>query len=218
MGFIEDLRQIKEAEVLASRQQARVKEIARQAEEAAQLQRKAQEDNFREQLRKQAKAYYDESSVSDLFYRLSDVLHGEVCFERGTMYSTPFCELVNLPVSREDPDSIIPKFLRWDVADMGETMVGGCRRFIGKCIVIETCPDGTIIFHGNNTAPISELRLGPVVLRKANPGAQGFTKLPLTVWRNNLGILEDSLEKAYNHPRSYEHLRPIYHDRHIGMG
>ena len=78
-------------------------------------------------------------------------------------------------IRRKDRDSILDT-VSWD-HKQGDTPFSKSARLI----VAETCPDGRIIIHG---------------------GLFGTTKISLTQWRSNKGVLESALEKAYkNSPR-----------------
>lgn len=175
MGFIERLRQ----EEIAKYQQINVQQ---EAQERDRLQREANECERRAQRKQQAEKIREESKVGEAVQAL-----GEFLGCRGSS-SGPVSE-TDLPISRIDPDSVLD-LARWDKDYLnGRTSVlylSEATDCSETYIAAESCPDGTIVFHGN--------WLGSTTIRAKK-------------WRSTEKeqIFDKALEKAFRHPRSYKY-------------
>lgn len=88
------------------------------------------------------------------------------------------------PFEPRDEDSIFDT-VQWD-EDKGRQLTNDTYRHSGKLIVAETCTDGIIQVHG---------------------GFLGSSTISSDQWRNNKGVLESALEKAYHRPIRYTRIR-----------
>lgn len=106
-------------------------------------------------------------------------------------------------IPRQDPESIID-VLGWRTRPKEHNYDDE----YDHCLVAETCPDGTIVIHGEMRDPIPEIK--PGLFRRGHPaveGINGTTTLPESIWRNNPGVLEEAIVKAYQAPISLGTIR-----------
>lgn len=110
----------------------------------------------------------------------------------------------NLPISKKDPDSVFDT-VQWDYKNHGSSKdkVWGSSytHHSSKLIAVESCPDGTIVFHYNGLF-----------------GATNTT-IKLTRWRNKNKeeIFDKVLEKAYKNPL-YQRYSIWHKPVHLGAG
>lgn len=168
MRFIERLKQQNEAAAQIGREQTAELQRKREAEETARQQKEAQEREFHAQQRHQAEAFREESGFTTTVNELKKELPG-VKYIHGDTFR------------QSDSDSVVDD-VEWDQTKVGEgeNKMGRWDKLEGKHIAIETCPDGTFVFHG---------------------GWGGGSAVSLERWRENKEVLEIALEKAYKHPR-----------------
>lgn len=200
MGFIERLEQ---EEAIKAQQ----KSAQQETRERDRLQREANERERRAQRKQLAEKFREESKVGEVVEALGRFLakptiayltggYRDGSWEEKTEHkgrgssSGPVSE-IDLPVSRKDPDSVFD-VARWDEVYLnGKTVV----RFLSEAnhrseayLAAESCPDGTIVFHGN---------------------CLGSTMIRATEWRSKEKeqIFDKALEKAFRHPGC--HKRPF---------
>lgn len=177
MGFIERLEQ----EELTQRQQLKDR---REAREREQLQREVDEKAHHAQRKQQAEKFWEESGVGVVVAKLDEFI---ARFKRRGSREKP-TSVGDLPVSQRDPDSVLDIAL-WDgVYTSGSSEVRvlvNATHYSEKYIAVESCPDGTIVFHGN---------------------WRGSTTIRETEWRSEdkEQIFDRALEKAFKHPGFYK--------------
>lgn len=196
LGFIERLRQQKAVEYATEQEIHSIAAAKERAEEATRQQREAQEREFHRQKRLQAETYLQECGIEHLIAELGKILgntgdmgtRGWGRLDSGRLDSDWFTGYNKVPDLATDPDSTSIGFLR-DVKKIGN-YVGDVRErshhgsretwdiFEGKYFAVENRPDGIVIFHARRDITVPEPK-----------------------WRNNIHILEDALEQAYNNPR-----------------
>lgn len=180
MGFIEELRQKEVAEAL--RKQHLVAQ--QQAQEKERFQREVAEQERRAQRRQQAEKFRGESGISEVVVELGKFLETQ---KRGHSYGLSYDNSYE-PILK-DPDSLIDT-ASWDEVYRGTSQIGYTyyRNYSRKCIAVETCPDGNIVFHG---------------------GLFGSTTIRVTEWRSNEKeqLFDKALKKAYKHPENYRYSR-----------
>ncbi len=197
MGFIERLRQEQTAKLLTEQQLKALQEVS----EAEKLQREAVEKERRALRRQQAERFREESRVSDEVAKLGEFLAAPTIpvIRRGNITDggdgPEYTEYVgrgsyqplsraDFPNSQKDPDSVFDT-VRWDNKHAGYTHPkhGGSSysNYSEKCIAVESCPDGTIVFHG---------------------GFWASTTIRASEWRtkDKEQIFDKALEKAYKNP------------------
>lgn len=196
MGFIEALRQQKEAEALARNQRGAELSRRREIEETARQQGEAQERKLHNQRRQQAETYLQECGIESLIAELGKIFGytGNMGtrnwgrLDSGRLQSDWFTAYNKVPDLATDPDSASIGFLRevekigsYD-AEVRERNDHGSREkwdiFEGKYFAVENRPDGIVIFHARRDITVPEPK-----------------------WRNSKDILEESLGQAYNNPR-----------------
>lgn len=200
MGFIERLRQEKDATAQLA-QQLRASEIASgETRKQAEAQARARERELHQQRRQQANSFAQESGIINLLGEFRRIIGGE---EESLS--------VNL---RRDEDSILLTtswaykiyYSTYDYSgrrvlttkvintrvEAGSEMTPNSGSF--KYLAAEFCPDGTIVFY--HTKKVNTLL-----------GSKKIVPIETTIaeieWRNNPAILENTLEEAYNNPRAY---------------
>lgn len=178
MGFIERLRQEDAVKALKAEQ---LKALQKAREESLEREKRSRETTERERhakRREQAENFRKESGTSLVIDKLAEYLRStESSIRRGEEVS----------YSPKDPDSVDDK-IKWgfEYHSYSRTYDGyhnfearsWCDR---KSIVVETCPDGTIVFH-------------------AGRGAASTIKLK--EWRSpkKEQLFERALEKAFRNP------------------
>lgn len=163
-----------------------------------------------EERKQQAKKFHEESGVGKLLYERGKTIQAEHHYDGN---HEPW--YIGSPHPGSKHSDNYWESISWGEYFIGKTHSGGGlgqavhvqKTYGRKYIAIETHLDGTIIVHGSNVSSISEVRLGPLLLRKGVSGIQGFTTLPLEVWRNNQNVLKEALERAYNSPENYAYTR-----------
>lgn len=170
MGFIERLRQQKEAEEQVRRLRAAELGSAQQAERVAKQQREAEEKDLHRQRREQAQAFLDESGFSTKLEEFGKLIRRGSYIQGG-----------NFP--KFDPDSEMRHFA-WDQNPIKKDIVkkgwpGTWDYIVGKHIAIEICPNGTFIFYGAKGVKSTISR---------------------ETWIENNQILDERLENAYTNP------------------
>lgn len=216
MGFIERLRQEEAAKALREQQRLRAQ---LEAEEKERLQRETAEKERRAQRRQQAERFREESGVGIAVAKLCEVLatptipivHAGTASDWGqgpeyTEYvgrgnSSGPTSAGNLPISQKDSDSVFDIVL-WDATSHNYAEAkrhGGFSHHSEKYIAVESCPDGTIVFHG---------------------GWFVSTTIRITEWRTNAKeqIFDKALEKAYTHPGVHGYSVRHVKSGGIGMG
>lgn len=206
MGFIEGLRQQKEAEWKTKREQEDALIATEKTREAVRLQKEVQERELHQQRRQQAETYFQESEVESLIAELGKIIGGSYGwlseppksrFSEGGWFSSATSDYRRLPALATDPDSLSFGIV-WDETSKASktarapigTYHGGITQsahssiieswteFEGKFIAVEAYPDGGIIFH-----------------------ARKDIRIPESNWKNSKDILDSALEQAYNNPR-----------------
>lgn len=196
MGFIERLRQQKEAEFTAREESYSRAKATRQAKEATRQQRETQERELHAQRRQQAETYLQGCGIEPLIAELGKIFghtgkmgtRGWDRLDSGRLQSDWFTAYNKVPDLATDPDSASIGFL-WEVKKIGsydaevrERSDHGSREkwdiFEGKYFAVENRPDGIVIFHARRDITVPEPK-----------------------WRNSKDILEESSEQAYNNPR-----------------
>lgn len=177
MGLIERLR--KENEEKERLRRAAEEHARREAEHVAMLKeqsRQHEEEERRQHMERnlRAKRFQEESGITFMVAEMKRLMEG-----RGWAGDYPDYRL-------KDIDSV-GCFVGWDWHSNYSQRVYGINYAFpqvvsgsGKYFVIETCPDGTIVFHA---------------------GWFGSSTIPLKKWQNDKGILEVALERAYNCPK-----------------
>lgn len=181
MGFFERLKQGEAARILRE-QQSREEQ---KAQEEIRFQQETIKREHRDQRRKEAELYRTTTGVGLLVAKLGEFLATPtlsymraISIESGTLmeeqlfgrgYSSGPVNSDGLPISQKDPDSV------FDVASWDETKNGFVRRgyqsyekHTRKYLVVESCPNGTIIFYGD--------------------GRSGSTILTQMEWRTGISI------------------------------
>lgn len=177
MNFLERLKEklVREHEIEAQR--VKQETTRQEVDRNMQLQKEADEKAYHELRKRQAEAIRQDSGVNILVGKLRDIIGGKT-YGRG------------VPNSATDPDSICDGIV-WDRIKVGtgSVVVGSWEPegtppqredvdiFEDKFLVVESQPEGNIIFHGKRDLLVQE-----------------------TKWRNNDGMLEDALEQTYNNP------------------
>lgn len=168
MGFIE---RISQEENIRAEQKA-----AKLNEQEQRLQQEADNKERSKQRSQEAFSFRKESGVFSMIERLSIIL-----WRRTVMNKFNYTGVHASPpdsLKQKDPDSVFDT-LYWD-----ETVrsTSGYIHRSAKCIAVETCPDGVIVFHG---------------------GWFGSTIILPTNWRieNKEQLFDRALDKAFNHPR-----------------
>lgn len=195
MTFIERLRQEQAAKAL-SEQRLKTQQEDREKER---LQKEAVERERRAQRKQLAENFRKESEVGDAVAELGRFLATPtIPVGRQSFYDgihSGYTELVgrgsssgptsvgDLPISQRDPDSVFDT-VGWDYESHGfskDKVMGSNSHHSKKYIAVESCPDGTIVFHGSWL---------------------GSTTIRVTDWRTNdrKQVFDKALEKAYKHP------------------
>ncbi len=197
MGFIERLRQQKEADAQARIQSEAELSRKRTIEEEARQQLETQEREYHQQRRQRAQALFQESQTESLVTALADVVQGSC---RGYPTSGRFDRVWTseidqsqgqLPALAKDSDSVSFGII-WDQVKKRSRSVpiplgdharehGSMKKWDeleAKFIEVETQPDGDIIFHANRDI-----------------------KVPGKKWKSNKTLIENALEQSYNNPR-----------------
>lgn len=194
MGFVERLRQEATAD-LERQEQLRDQ---RQAQEIVDAERKAAKKKVSDQRTLNAQRFREESGVYKVVKKLGEFLaiptipisvplggEGELSTLIGRGGYNQFMPGENYPVSLKDPDSILDT-VSWDNTHCGTSRQGSVyyNNTSEKHIIVETCPDGTIVFHGCWF---------------------GSTTIRASKWQNKAPkvreqIFDKALEKAFNHP------------------
>lgn len=203
MGFIERLRQQKEADALAITQREAELGRRREAEEAVRQQREAQERELHIQRKQRAEAYFQESGIESLISELGKIIGGSYGWvgdspwsrrHGGGQLSSATSDWRRLPTLATDPDSVSIGIV-WDELQKGTKSApipkGVSREhgtmeqwseFEGKFFAVETLPDGNIIFHTRRDITVPEQK-----------------------WRIDKGVVDAALEQAFNSPRTQKY-------------
>jgi len=195
MGFVEGLRHQLAAESLRKQQLITQREV----KEREKLQREAIEQERRAQRRQQAEDFRKESTVDAVVAELGEFLatptvpttirttisDGGDGYEDGfTGRGSSSVGLGRVNLAPKDPDSVFDS-AEWDSKYTGSTHLkyegGNDSHYSENSIAVETCPDGTIIFHA---------------------GWFGSTTIQVEKWRGNdrKNIFDKALERAYRNP------------------
>lgn len=197
MGFIETLRQQKEADAQARNQREAELSRKRKIEDETRQQRETQEREYHQQRKQQAHAHFQESQAESLVTALAEVVQGHCRgYPTSGRYDSVWTSKIDqsqgqLPSLAKDSDSVSFGII-WDqVKNRSRSApipLGDHAREHGsmkkwdeleaKFIEVETQPDGDIIFHANRDI-----------------------KVPVQKWKSNNTLIEDALEQAYNNPR-----------------
>lgn len=180
MGFIERLRQELALEAQRVEQKAAQEKADQEAKEKARLQAEVAERERRAPRRQQAAGFQAQSGV------------GAMVAELRAFLAIPARGGASEDLVWIDPDSVF-EWAQWDIKHCGNSGVksGWNEHFSEKYIAVETCPNGTIVFHG---------------------GWRSSTTIPLTKWRDNKNrelIFDKALEKAFKNPKI--HRFSVYH-------
>lgn len=158
MGFLETLRQQKEAESISKRQRSEQLAAQMKAAEETRQRQEAAEKALHERRKKQAERFHSESGIGSLLEKFRSILNGHSNYD------------ARKPLDSVDPDSIL------DIVVWGRESInlkGG--KFREKWLYIETNPNGEIIIHHRPrwygvsllSVPESSWREGPRVLEEA---------------------------------------------------
>ncbi len=178
MGFLERLRQQKEARERESQRQA---QIARSPfEQELKLERQA--ETFHHDQRRRAEQMLKESGIKPLLDELGNLVGGGGVFlyygQSDTIQSR---ELEKRRILIRDVDSYLAIFA-WDY-QKNKVGIGGYYNCSEKYFVIEVCPDGIV---------------------KIDAASSRGSTINSNQWRSNSSFLEDALERAFNNPRVHK--------------
>lgn len=209
MRFVEMLRQKLALETQAQEQLTKQLEVEERERYQRRLQGEAVERARHEQRRRQALEFREKSrvgiTVTELgrFLAIPTIPVRRISYEDGKEIgfseehigrgsSSGLLYTTELPILRKDPDSIFD-IARWDKVKTGtlsDGKGGFYTHYPEKYIVVETCPDGTIVFHA---------------------GSRSSTTIPVVELRTNdkEQILDEALKKAFNDPG--HHLTVVQH-------
>lgn len=205
MDFEQFRRQIEEEAQKASLKAAKEKEERdakfRQAKEDARA-----ELEIHQQEHSKAGSFYEESGIGEKIEELKRLIFRQ----NGFRYISESIYMGEVPIGMyglyvnggiRNPDSIL-KLVAWEKVEPGG--YGQLENISGSgAIVVETMPNGVIAVRGNEieeTASISEIRIGPFMFREGRVGRKGVsgsTSIVEHQWRDNPHVLEDALLKAY---------------------
>lgn len=185
MGFIERLRQQIEAEALVRNQREAELSRRREIEEAARQQGKAQERAFHEKRRQEAASFWQESGIEVYLSDFRKILldHNRLGYikpirnDHRICYDSPSLEHT-IKFKKKDPDSI-SSAVTWDKRNIGEGGSGDVTwdKNEWKFLVVEVLPKGDIILHAKKDVIV-----------------------PVTRWRDDKDVIENSLEASFNNP------------------
>lgn len=212
MRFIERLKQEDAARVQREQQL----EAQQEAAKMARIQKEADERERRAKRRQLAERFREESGVGNAVAKLgeylstptipitrssfSDGIHDSWTDYIGRGSSSANTYAGDLPIRQRDPDSTFDT-ATWDAKDLRRWKKGtggSYEYFTEKYIAVETCPDGTIVFHASWS---------------------GSTTIETAKWRtgNKEQLFDKALEKAYNNPGDHQYT--VWHEQQLtGFG
>lgn len=181
MGFLESLRQQKEAEASVRQQREGALRTAKQSEEATRQQNEELEREFHRQRWLQSMEFARESGIGILVQQLKDIIRQDPANKE--IYYFEEDELRKL--KGQDPCKPIPDSQRdsvywWDGEehpDSKRPRNNYVRHHYINYIDVTTTPDGDVVFHAKSHNPVH-----------------------VTTWRNDKDCLEAALEEAFTHP------------------
>lgn len=185
MGFIERLRHQLETDTLARNQREIELRIKEEEGKAVRLQGETQVRAFHEKRRQEVASFWQESGIEVCLSEFRKLLlaHDRLGYikpirnDHTICYDSPSLER-SIDFKKKDPDSI-SSAVTWDKRNIGEGRRGDNTwdENEWKFLVVEVLPEGDIIFH-----------------------AKKDVILPVTRWRGDKDIIENSLEASFNNP------------------
>lgn len=228
MGFIENLRRGIEGRLITERQEKTQEAVLQATQEAQRNQQETAEREFHRKRREQAGAFRKESGIDIMLsslYKLVNMdpaTHGQ---EIGHVTLFKQKGETNYPKFSDFIIEVIPAQKKDSLSRIGSMAVGGLSkeriRVIGKDVSLERIePDEDAIFDviicGEHTSTYEDetknfaLYLvtetnpnGDIVFNSNEHNVYGANVVrdvvPRDIWKNDMGILEDTLGKTFSH-------------------
>lgn len=177
MGFIERLRREREARDAIKHAAAERERLKREHTSMLeeQLHRREEEERKRHEERKlQARQFQRESGIISLAEEMEQLIEGGYGWKSKPDYQLSDRDSTALLIRLVWHSNYSHK-VRGEYYNFPQEVSGS-----GKYFVIETTPDGIILFHADWL---------------------GLSSIPRERWQDNKEVLESALEKAYNHPK-----------------
>lgn len=221
MSFLERLKQRVETDLLAKQRSENELKILKQADEASQRQREAQEREFHQERRQQTESFRSQSRIESLLLEIDRLIKLD-----PTKNEPKGCHATLFGGDSVDSIRISPKEQqKWypleNIRSTARAAVGG---FMYKGLNYDPEFDKDAIFdviicgsseygvvneperseHSDYFLVVETKPVGDIIFHSVESSDYGYKKIrdiiPRASWSNDRGILEDTLEIAFNRP------------------